>query len=91
MDVLRENDIRIPEDISFIGYDDSLLAEISEVKLTSVIHPKSQLGLDAAKAMIKMIDKKGTYIDNKELSMLYEPHIKERQSTITLKKNSNVS
>ncbi|WP_058308903.1 GntR family transcriptional regulator [Gracilibacillus massiliensis] len=91
MDVLREGKIKIPEDISFVGYDDSMLAEISEVKLTSIIHPKSQLGLDAAKAMIDMIDKKGVPFDNVSLSKLYKPEINRRQSTTAIKKGLIIS
>src|SRR5699024_3084098 len=41
LDVLRELDIKVPEDMSIIGFDDSFLADVSEIKLTSIIHPKS--------------------------------------------------
>ncbi|SHM69978.1 GntR family transcriptional regulator [Gracilibacillus kekensis] len=91
MDVLREGKIKIPRDLSFVGYDDSMLAEISEVKLTSIIHPKSQMGLDAAKAMIAMIEKRGLSFDNVALSKLYKPEIKQRQSTTAINKDLIIS
>lgn len=88
MDYLREEGLKIPEDLSFVGYDDSLLSAISEVKLTSVIHPKSRLGLDAAKAIISMIKKNDGIRSNRGgISKLYEPELQIRQSTIRLNKN----
>ncbi|QGH36572.1 GntR family transcriptional regulator [Gracilibacillus salitolerans] len=81
MDEVRKLGIRIPEQLSLIGFDDSMLAEISEVKLTSVKHPKSQLGLDAAKAIIQMIKKNEAIHTYDQLAQLYEPDLIVRQST----------
>jgi len=36
--------IRVPEDISIVGHDDPLLAEMSEVKLTSIVHLNNEMG-----------------------------------------------
>jgi GntR family transcriptional regulator of arabinose operon len=55
MDLMRKVKIRIPEDMSLVGFDDSQLAVASETKLTSIAHPKEVLGIEAAKAMIQMI------------------------------------
>lgn len=81
MDEVRQADIKIPEELSLIGYDDSMLVEISEVKLTSVKHPKSQLGLDAAKAIVQMAKKNEANHSFDHLSQLYEPELIVRQST----------
>ena len=48
--------IRVPEDISVIGVDDSNLASICRVPFTSFPHPKMALGAKAADNMMKMID-----------------------------------
>src|SRR5699024_1191551 len=53
--VIRELGLKVPEDISIVGYDDSQLAEASEVKLTTVKHPKMQMGEAAAKTVIHLI------------------------------------
>ncbi|MDI5791473.1 substrate-binding domain-containing protein [Bacillus licheniformis] len=45
LDVVREFGLKVPDDISIVGYDDSHLSEASEVKLTSVTHPKCRWGL----------------------------------------------
>ncbi|WP_163580266.1 GntR family transcriptional regulator [Gracilibacillus saliphilus] len=81
MDEVRQAGIKIPEQLSLIGFDDSLLVEISEVKLTSVKHPKNQLGLDAAQAIIQMIKEKEVNQTYDPVSKLYEPELVVRQST----------
>ncbi|GAA3333553.1 hypothetical protein GCM10020331_098040 [Ectobacillus funiculus] len=50
--------MKVPDDISIVGYDDSYLAEASEVKLTSVAHPKTQMGIEAAKWIVAAVEKK---------------------------------
>lgn len=80
---LRDHGISVPDDISIVGYDDSSLAVASEVKITSVTHPKMQLGIDAAKWMVKAIEE-GTPTEQK--SILYEPKLVIRNSTQTILK-----
>lgn len=56
MDIIRDKGLNIPENISIVSFDDSQLAVASEVKITTVAHPKEKLGEEAANAMINMID-----------------------------------
>lgn len=58
IDIIREKGFTIPERLSLVSFDDSDLAVVSEVKLTTVAHPKEKLGIEAAKLMLKMIDGK---------------------------------
>ncbi|MEC1620513.1 arabinose utilization transcriptional regulator AraR [Bacillus mojavensis] len=76
IDMLREMDIKVPEDISIVGYDDSHFAQISEVKLTSVKHPKSVLGKAAAKYVIDCLEHKKP----KQEDVVFEPELIIRQS-----------
>src|SRR5699024_5461120 len=86
INVLRPKNIRVPEDISIVGFDDSHLAEESETKLTTVKHPKSEIGKAAADTILKIIDtclkkgNKGKEAYNAE-SIVYTPKIVERNST----------
>ncbi|WP_186578546.1 GntR family transcriptional regulator [Aquibacillus kalidii] len=85
LDIFRENNIKVPEDISVIGYDDTILAEISEVKLTSISHPKSELGSVAARMIVDLIEGK------KEVaSKVYIPELVERQSTRNILDKLNI-
>ncbi len=53
--LLREEGIRVPEDISLISIDDSELAELAETRLTSVHHPTDLLGQKAAENLLCMM------------------------------------
>lgn len=50
--LLKEEGIRVPEDISLISIDDSELAELAETRLTSVHHPTDRLGARAAENLL---------------------------------------
>lgn len=65
MDIMREHDLKIPDDISLVSFDDSQFAVASEVKLTTVAHPKEKLGEEAAKAILSMINRTKDYYDIK--------------------------
>lgn len=60
LEVLRRKSIKVPEDISLIGYDDSVLSRVSEVKLTTIKHPQSEMGETAAKMMLDLLDSKSS-------------------------------
>ncbi|MDE7015449.1 MAG: GntR family transcriptional regulator [Kineothrix sp.] len=53
--ILNSVDIRVPEDISIVSIDDSELAMLGDVALTSIPHPKDKLGEKAAHNLLKMI------------------------------------
>jgi GntR family transcriptional regulator of arabinose operon len=48
--------IRVPEDLSVVGIDDSYLAGVSRVPFTSFPHPKDLLGSKVAENLLAMID-----------------------------------
>lgn len=82
LDLLRTKKIRVPEDISIVGHDDSLLAEISEVKLTSIVHPKSEMGESAANIIIDLVESQNGNMDVfNASSKVYEPELIARSST----------
>ena len=83
LNVLREKKLKIPEDMSIVGFDDSFLAEVTEVKLTTVKHPKSELGEQAAKMIMDMIRNEKGMHDKKSAaeSVVYDPVLIERNST----------
>lgn len=53
--VLNGKGIRVPEDISITGYDNSLISESGPVKLTTISHPKEKLGEMAAELLLEKI------------------------------------
>jgi len=55
---VKDEGLRVPEDISIVGYDDSDQALISDIKLTTIKHPKSEMGRQAARLIIDMLEKR---------------------------------
>ncbi len=53
---LNENGIRVPQDISMVGFDDSFSNPTTKIQLTTVKHPKEKLGKKAAKMLMQMIE-----------------------------------
>jgi len=78
LDVLREQGLRVPEDLSVVGFDDSQLAVSSEVKLTTVVHPKEQLGMEAARRMLALIN------EGSPQKVMMRPELIIRESTARL-------
>jgi GntR family transcriptional regulator of arabinose operon len=56
MKALQEKGIRIPQDVSLVGYDGTTLAETTYPKLTSVKVPLHGIGVQAASMIIEYIE-----------------------------------
>ena len=56
MGVLKELNIKIPDDISIIGNDDIYYAKIYPVSLTTIKAPKREIGRKAAEILIRNIE-----------------------------------
>jgi GntR family transcriptional regulator of arabinose operon len=75
MQAVLDQGLRIPEDISVVGYDDSIEAMSFGVKLTTVVHPKKTMGIQAAKFLINMLDGR-----MQKPQMIYQPELIVRNS-----------
>jgi GntR family transcriptional regulator of arabinose operon len=80
---IRESGLFVPDDISVVGYDDSTLATSMEIKLTTLAHPKLDLGIQAAETIIDMIEHKSkqTAEHMKERTKILVPELIIREST----------
>ena len=54
--ILHSSDLNVPENISVVGFDDTVIAESTNPQLTSVVHPKNILGKFAAEKLLSAID-----------------------------------
>jgi len=52
---LKTEGVSVPEDVSILGFDDSLLAPATEPPLSSITHPKQRLGEEAARVMVEFV------------------------------------
>lgn len=76
LETIRRAGLKVPDDISVVGFDDSTLATATETKLTTVRHPKEQLGAAAAEALLRMIRQPGA----REAGIVFEPVLIKRHS-----------
>ncbi|MDL4839027.1 GntR family transcriptional regulator [Aquibacillus rhizosphaerae] len=81
LDVIRMKGLQVPKDLSIVGFDNSILAEVSEVKLTSVTHPKHKMGEEAARLIIDLVKNNNGNSNRKLSSIVYEPELIIRNST----------
>ncbi|HAA25996.1 MAG TPA: GntR family transcriptional regulator [Ruminiclostridium sp.] len=65
IDIVRAKNIPVPDRLSLVSFDDSDLATASEIKMTTVAHPKEKLGIEAANIMLKMLLKPGLKVNAK--------------------------
>lgn len=78
---IKKYGLRIPDDISVIGFDDSEYSRFSEVPLTTVAHPKKNMGIMAAKMIIEEIESPGKL---KKDVYFIKTSIVERNSIMTI-------
>ena len=71
--------IRVPEDISLTGFDDSEFAKNLKVPLTTVRHPQSKIGEVAADLLVKLM--KGYAVEEEKIHIVMEPELVIRNST----------
>ncbi|MBQ3841457.1 MAG: GntR family transcriptional regulator [Ruminiclostridium sp.] len=72
----RENGIRVPDDISVVGIDNSKYAAICDIPLTTAHHPHGRLGEAAAEALLRCME-------NPELGrhdIIFTPELVVRES-----------
>lgn len=64
---LREADIKVPEDIKIVGFDDSIISSILDPALTTVKISNRVMGTESAKLLFKRISEQGRPIECKTI------------------------
>ena len=55
LEFLKDKGVLVPRDLSMVSFDDARLVENESLKIYSAVHPKAELGMTAAKKLIKML------------------------------------
>jgi LacI family transcriptional regulator len=75
---MTRNRIRVPEDISIVGYDDIDFAAAAAIPLTSVRQPRYQLGQTAARLLLGEVADGAMH---QHRQVIFEPELVIREST----------
>lgn len=79
LSIAKEKNIKIPEDLSLVGFNNSAIAEMLTPKLTTISLPFYQMGQEALESLIRQIEK-----DIPAESKTVQTNIVERESVIAL-------
>jgi DNA-binding LacI/PurR family transcriptional regulator len=77
MDTLRGAGVRVPEDVSIVGFDDTILARLSSISLTTLSQTTTKLGTLAFETVLSRAD--GLHTES--LVKVVEPQLVVRGST----------
>ena len=57
MQALRARGLRVPQDVSIVGFDDIRFARYTDPPLTTIAQPKDDLGKEAMTALLEILDR----------------------------------
>jgi DNA-binding LacI/PurR family transcriptional regulator len=80
--VAREYRLELPRDLSVVSFDNSALADIPDLPLTSINHPSQYMGATAARMLLEKV--RDRQIRTNTVSVI-EPELIERNSVADLR------
>jgi DNA-binding LacI/PurR family transcriptional regulator len=83
MRALHEAGVKVPEDVSVVGFDDIDFAQMAHPPLTTVSLPRDRLGSLAFHALHKLFGHKGAH----GAEFVIETHLVKRESTAPVRQN----
>ena len=66
---LYRKGIRVPEDVSIVGFDDQEEASLVTPPLTTIRQPAEEIGIAAAEALLKLINKQDYKIEKQKATL----------------------
>jgi len=76
----RERGIKIPDDLSVVGFDDMYYSQLVEVPLTTIRQPAYEMGARAVKVVVEIMENKSKTSEN----ILFKPTLVVRNSVRNL-------
>ncbi len=76
LEALRDHNIKVPQEVSVVGFDDMFYARLMHPKLTTVKQPIIEMGEAAGELAINLIAGR----EDKEVKRIFKPELKIRDS-----------
>ena len=77
LNAVEEAGLAVPRDVSLVGYDNTALASLRHVSLTTVHQPRRQIGQMAMRALLRRIGRTGS----RARRVVLEPRLVARDTT----------
>ncbi len=83
IDALKDEGVRLPDDVSIIGFDDAPFAQYTNPRLTTIIQPRTEMGRVATQLLIERISEKSQGLPK---NVILPTKIVERESVRDIRK-----